>query len=78
MIAFSGATHDVATDGVYMSELEQAGPGQVYRLAGSLYNIAKIVASGGWSAGRRLAGPGFGGVEGAMRQSATRLPGMHG
>ena len=54
---------------------EQAGPGQVYRLAGAFYNIAKIVASGGlvWLAGALLVG--FGGVEGAteaVRHEATR------
>ena len=38
VIAFSGATHDIACDGVYMSELSKQG---------AFYNIAKIVATGG-------------------------------
>ena len=34
VVAFSGATHDIAADGVYMSELSTGGSGAVYRLAG--------------------------------------------
>ena len=34
VVAFSGATHDIAADGVYMSEALHARPGEVHRLAG--------------------------------------------
>lgn len=52
-IAFSGATHDVATDGVYMSELDKRNQAKYIGWQGAFYNIAKIVASGGlvWLAG---------------------------
>ena len=65
VIAFSGATHDVATDGVYMSELNKQDQAKYIGWQGAFYNIAKIVASGGlvWLAGALLVG--FGGVEGA-------------
>ncbi|MDE6173688.1 MAG: MFS transporter [Bacteroides sp.] len=53
IIAFSGATHDVATDGVYMSELNKQEQAKYIGWQGAFYNIAKIVASGGlvWLAG---------------------------
>lgn len=74
VIAFSGATHDVATDGVYMSELDKQDQAKYIGWQGAFYNIAKIVASGGlvWLAGALLTG--FGGVEGAseaVRHEAT-------
>lgn len=74
MIAFSGATHDVATDGVYMSELNKQDQAKYIGWQGAFYNIAKIVASGGlvWLAGWLLKS--FGGVEGAaetVRHEAT-------
>ena len=74
VIAFSGATHDVATDGVYMSELNKQDQAKYIGWQGAFYNIAKIVASGGlvWLAGALLMG--FGGVEGAseaVRHEAT-------
>ena len=47
VIAFSGATHDVATDGVYMSELSKQDQAKYIGWQGAFYNIAKIVASGG-------------------------------
>ena len=52
-IAFSGATHDIATDGIYMRELSKADQAKYIGLQGAFYNIAKIVASGGlvWLAG---------------------------
>ena len=75
VIAFSGATHDVATDGVYMSELNKQDQAKYIGWQGAFYNIAKIVASGGlvWLAGALLVG--FGGVEGATEavcHEATR------
>lgn len=74
VIAFSGATHDVATDGVYMSELSKQDQAKYIGWQGAFYNIAKIVASGGlvWLAGWLLIR--FGGVEGAteaVRHEAT-------
>lgn len=47
IIAFSGATHDIACDGVYMSELTPAQQAQYIGWQGAFYNIAKIVATGG-------------------------------
>lgn len=74
IIAFSGATHDVATDGVYMSELNKQDQAKYIGWQGAFYNIAKIVASGGlvWLAGWLLKS--FGGEEGAteaVRHEAT-------
>ena len=70
VIAFSGATHDVATDGVYMSELNKQDQAKYIGWQGAFYNIAKIVASGGlvWLAGALLVG--FGG--GCHRGSPPR------
>lgn len=45
--AFSGSTHDIACDGVYMSELTSAQQARYIGWQGAFYNIAKIVASGG-------------------------------
>ena len=74
VIAFSGATHDVATDGVYMSELNKQEQAKYIGWQGAFYNIAKIVASGGlvWLAGWLLKY--LGGVPGAtdaVRHEAT-------
>lgn len=74
VIAFSGATHDIATDGIYISELNKQEQAKYIGWQGAFYNIAKIVASGGlvWLAGWLLKK--FGGVEGAaaaVRQEAT-------
>lgn len=74
IIAFSGATHDVATDGVYMSELNKQDQARYIGWQGAFYNIAKIVASGGlvWLAGWLLKS--FAGVEGvteAVHHQAT-------
>lgn len=68
IIAFSGATHDIATDGVYMTELSKEEQASWIGWQGAFYNIAKIVASGGlvWVAGRLLKH--FGGVEGATKE----------
>ncbi len=68
IIAFSGATHDIATDGVYMAELSKEEQASWIGWQGAFYNIAKIVASGGlvWVAGRLLKH--FGGVDGATEE----------
>lgn len=47
IVALSGATHDIACDGVYMSELSQADQARYIGWQGAFYNIAKIVATGG-------------------------------
>jgi len=46
VVAFSGATHDVACDGVYMSELNNAQQSKYIGWQGAFYNIAKIVGTG--------------------------------
>lgn len=46
VVAFSGATHDVACDGVYMSELTPAQQSKYIGWQGAFYNIAKIVGTG--------------------------------
>lgn len=53
VVAFSGATHDIAADGVYMSELSQADQAKYIGWQGAFYNLAKLVATGGlvWFAG---------------------------
>ncbi len=47
LIAISGATHDIACDGVYMSVLSPAQQAKYIGWQGAFYNIAKIVATGG-------------------------------
>ena len=46
IIAFSGATHDIACDGVYMSELSLTDQARYIGWQGGFYNIAKVVAMG--------------------------------
>ena len=46
IVGFSGATHDIACDGVYMSELDEKQQAQYIGWQGAFYNIAKIVATG--------------------------------
>lgn len=47
VIAFSGATHDIAADGVYMTELDKEEQAKYIGWQGAFYNLAKIVATGG-------------------------------
>lgn len=47
IIAFSGATHDIACDGVYMSELSSFEQAKYIGWQGAFYNIAKVIATGG-------------------------------
>lgn len=47
IVGFSGATHDIACDGVYMSELDEKQQAEYIGWQGAFYNIAKIVATGG-------------------------------
>ena len=53
VIAFSGATHDIATDGVYITELSKDQQARFIGWQGAFYNLAKLVATGGlvWFAG---------------------------
>ena len=53
VVAFSGATHDIAADGVYMSELSNRDQAKYIGWQGAFYNLAKLVATGGlvWFAG---------------------------
>lgn len=53
IIAFSGSTHDIAADGVYMQELNKDEQAKWIGWQGAFYNLAKVVASGGlvWLAG---------------------------
>ena len=47
IIAFSGATHDVAADGVYMASLSKDDQARYIGWQGAFYNIAKIAVTGG-------------------------------
>ena len=53
IVAFSGATHDIACDGVYMSELTPSQQARYIGWQGAFYNLAKVLANGGlvWLAG---------------------------
>lgn len=46
VVAFSGATHDIALDGLYMAELNQSEQAKYIGWQGAFYNIAKLVATG--------------------------------
>lgn len=46
IIAFSGATHDMAADGVYLNELTEKLQAKYVGWQGAFYNIAKIVSGG--------------------------------
>lgn len=46
IIAFSGATHDTAADGVYLNELTPKQQAQYVGWQGAFYNIAKVVSGG--------------------------------
>lgn len=52
-VAFSGATHDIAADGVYMAELSVGDQARYIGWQGAYYNLAKLVATGGlvWAVG---------------------------
>ena len=47
VIALSGATHDIAADGTYMSVLSKDEQAKWIGWQGAFYNIAKIAATGG-------------------------------
>ena len=46
IVAFSGATHDVACDGVYMDELNAQEQAKYIGWQGAFYNVAKIIGTG--------------------------------
>ena len=47
VIAFSGATHDIAGDGVYLTELTSTQQAKYIGWQGAFYNLAKILTNGG-------------------------------
>ncbi len=47
VLAFSGATHDIALDGVYITELDKTQQAQFVGWQGAFYNLAKVTAMGG-------------------------------
>ena len=65
IIAFSGASHDIACDSVYMDELDKADQAKYIGVQGAFYNIAKLVANGGLVAMAGFLAESFGAVEGA-------------
>lgn len=68
VIAVSGATHDIACDGVYMAELSPASQAKYIGVQGAFYNIAKLVANGGLVALAGMLAERFGAVEGGSVQ----------
>lgn len=46
IIAFSGATHDMAADGVYLNELSSADQAKYVGWQGAFYNLAKVLSGG--------------------------------
>lgn len=53
LIALSGATHDIATDGIYLTALDKKTQSTYIGWQGAFYNLAKVLANGGlvWLAG---------------------------
>lgn len=53
VIALSGATHDIATDGIYLTALDKKTQSLYIGWQGAFYNLAKVLANGGlvWLAG---------------------------
>jgi MFS transporter, PAT family, beta-lactamase induction signal transducer AmpG len=46
IIAFSGATHDIAADGMYLNELNSKQQAKYVGWQGAFYNIAKVLSGG--------------------------------
>jgi PAT family beta-lactamase induction signal transducer AmpG len=46
VIAFSGATHDMAADGIYLDELSEKEQARFVGWQGAFYNVAKVFSSG--------------------------------
>lgn len=72
VIAMSGATHDIACDGVYMAELDASQQAKYIGVQGAFYNIAKLVANGGLVAMAGMLAEHFGAVKGASTE--TNMP----
>ncbi|MDE7388325.1 MAG: MFS transporter, partial [Muribaculaceae bacterium] len=53
VIALSGATHDIAADGIYLTALDKKTQSTYIGWQGAFYNLAKVLANGGlvWLAG---------------------------
>ncbi|HUN19835.1 MAG: MFS transporter [Muribaculaceae bacterium] len=53
VIAFSGATNDIATDGIYLTALDDKTQATYIGWQGAFYNLAKVLINGGlvWLAG---------------------------
>lgn len=53
LIAISGATHDIAADGIYLTALDKKTQSTYIGWQGAFYNLAKVLANGGlvWLAG---------------------------
>ncbi|MCM1292026.1 MAG: MFS transporter [Bacteroides sp.] len=47
IVALSGATHDIATDGVYLTTLDKKTQSVYIGWQGAFYNLAKVLANGG-------------------------------
>jgi PAT family beta-lactamase induction signal transducer AmpG len=47
IVALSGATHDIATDGVYMNELDSKTQAKYIGWQGAFFNLSKVAAYGG-------------------------------
>jgi PAT family beta-lactamase induction signal transducer AmpG len=47
VIAFSGATHDIAVDGIYLTSLDKTTQAKFIGWQGAFYNIAKVLVNGG-------------------------------
>lgn len=46
IIALSGATHDIATDGIYLTALDKKTQSKFIGWQGAFYNLAKVLANG--------------------------------
>lgn len=47
VVALSGATHDIAGDGVYLTELDPTQQAKYIGWQGAFYNLAKVLTTGG-------------------------------
>jgi PAT family beta-lactamase induction signal transducer AmpG len=46
LVAFNSATHDIAADGIYVSDLSTANQARFVGVQGAAYNIARLMAQG--------------------------------
>ncbi len=56
IIGFSGATHDIAADGIYLTSLSKKLQAKYIGWQGAFFNLAKVMANGGlvWLAGKMM------------------------